>query len=131
ILGGTFAFKTKSIDGDKFKTGRMLQTRNRLINENPPTEINLWTSTTSKIDRSTSLVVPSGFTKSSTSPNLSFDYSNFKFTITHTDLISTKSAFILTDENEKILIAVNQDGTLLNVITFDFENKDSQVNYKY
>ena len=52
-------------------------------------------------------------------------------TVSHTYLTSSVKSWVLTDENGFILIGVNQDSVLLDVITLDFLNKASGINYKY
>ena len=56
---------------------------------------------------------------------------NLNVTVSGSGLNSSVVSWVITDENDYILIGVNQDGELLDTITFDFVNKRSGVNYKY
>jgi hypothetical protein len=130
---GTIQLEQKSRDTEKVIIGKALSKKNRLINDNAPNEIRLYTySNGFKFGRLDTGKVPSGYDTTLSyqiTPN-TFPTSNF-FTITSSRLTSDKDSYCLTDENDNILIAVNQDGTLLNKITFEFLNKDDNVNYKY
>ena len=128
IIGGTIAFKIKPVDVNKVIIGRWLSRRNRLVNENPPTSIKLYYSTSEKLGRTDTFDIPSTYTNYGTvSPTLS--YTNK--TITINEISSVWTSWALTDENGKVLIGCNQDNEQLDTITFDFLNKASDIKYKY
>ena len=130
-FGGTIVIKQFSKDIVKLVLGRQLSRKNRLINENPPSAIYLHTSTTEKATNRDTFFVPDGYTKQVTQPTLTISTTNKNITVSHANLSSSLTSWILTDENDRIILAVNQDGTLLDTITFDFNNKRSGINYKY
>jgi hypothetical protein len=133
VIGGTIHLQIKSADIDKIVLGRWLSMRNRLVSENPPTEIRLYTySNDFKFGRLHTFDLPSGYdTESSYTASITPSYTNFNIQITDARLTSAIDSYCLTDENDKILLAVNQDGARLDTITFDFLNKASGINYKY
>jgi hypothetical protein len=157
-----------SFDSDVLILGRYLALKNRLVTENPPTEIRLYTYTDgTTYGRTDTLTLKSGYDIESsytTVPVISS--TDFKITITDvrllagkdcwcltdnavqtitpsvflsgkyvtfsaTDLDSNTSSWCVTDENDNILIYVNQSGTMLAKIRFDFLNKRSEINYNY
>ena len=134
ILKGIYTIQQVSVDVSKVILGRYLSRRNRLVNFTPPTTIYLHTYDNDiQFGKNDTLYVLSGATAKTalTSSTLVVDLVNEKITVDSTALDGTNSSYCLTDENDKILIAVNQSGTLLDVITFDFNNKRSGINYNY
>ena len=134
ILKGIYTIQQVSANVSKVILGRYLSRRNRLVNFTPPTTIYLHTYDNDiQFGKNDTLDVLSGATAKTalTSSTLVVDLVNEKITVDSTALDSTNSSYCLTDENDKILIAVNQSGTLLDVITFDFNNKRSGINYLY
>lgn len=133
VIGGTIHFQMKSKDNSKVGLGRWFALRNRLVSENPPTEVRLYTySNGYKFGRLNTLELPSGYdTESSYTATISVSYPNYNAQITDARLTSDKDSYCLTDENNKILLWVNQDGSRLDTITFDFLNKASGIKYKY
>ena len=131
IIGGTIHFQQKSKDINKIGLGRALSSRNRITSENPPTTIKLYTYTNGyKFSRSNVSTVTSGYNSNNTAV-ISTNILNFNFTIDNSELTSSVDSYCLADENDNILIWVNQDGTTLDTITFDFLNKASDIKYKY
>ena len=132
-LKGTLQYEHKPVDSSKVIIGKNLTKRNRLINENTPSEIRLYTySNGFEFGRYDNDILPSGYDTTTSyviAPTVS--YSNFNVVITNARLTAFVDSYCLTDENEKILLAVNQGGKKLDTITFDFMNKDTNVNYKY
>ena len=130
ILGGTLELEQKSKDNNKVILGRALSYRNRLVSDNPPTAIKLYYSTTRKLKRYENYIVPSDYTLNGTAGILITKTSENINVLVSTPS-STWESWILADEDGKILIGVNQDGTALDTITFDFLNKASDIKYKY
>lgn len=127
-LGGTISLKCKSKDINKVGLGRWFFRGNRLVTETPPQTIKLYYSTTNQFTKNNNLTIPSsGWT--STTPTIVQGYLDYKTTITN--ISSSWTSWALTDENDRILIWCNQDGTALNVITYDFKNKLDDIKYKY
>ena len=129
VLGGTIQQQIIAKRPRDIIIGRWLSLRNRLVSENPPTTLKIYRYNNGfKFNQSHNFDVPTGYFSSGTTiPTI--DVINNKITISNA--LSTDSAWCISDENDKILLAVNQDGTLLDTITFDFNNKRSGVNYKY
>lgn len=133
-IGALLSFAQRTKDTSTAGIGRYFSLRNRLVSEDPPTSIKLYTYDTEKLNLTNNLTVPSGYDTVTTlvsGVNIVQDYVNYTTTITNANLTSSKTAWLLADENDKVLFWKNQDGTLLNVITYDFKNKSSFVNYKY
>jgi hypothetical protein len=128
VIGGTFLLQQKSKDNEKVGLGRVLSSRNRLVSENPPTTIKMYYSTTLKFNRSNTLNVPSGYISDGTALVTTFPTSGYMVV---NGVGSTWASYCLTDENDRILLWVNQDGTVLDTITFDFLNKASDIKYKF
>lgn len=129
-LGGTITLKGQSLNKNKFGFGRNFFKRNRLVNENPPTQTKLYYSTTVKMDKSKNFIIPDGFTYSKITDIIP-DYTNYKWILDDSDLSSTYTSYIIADENDKILFWVNQDNEILDTITIDFNQYSSLTNYKY
>jgi len=131
VIGGTIHQQIISKRPDGVILGRWLSLRNRLVSENPPTVIRLYVySNGIKYNRTDTFGIKAGF-DAMVIPTLIINPTSNKITVSSGSLSSSNSSWALTDENDKILLAVNQDGTLLDTITFDFNNKRSGVNYKY
>ena len=128
ILGGTIQLQQQSKDKEKVGLGRVLSSRNRLVSENPPSSIKLYYSNTLKFNRNNVFNVPSGYSYSGIPTITTVPTSHYA---TVSGISSSWSSWCLTDENDKILIWCNQDGTALDTITFDFLNKASDIKYKY
>jgi hypothetical protein len=131
IINGTFQLQQVPLEYGRIIIGRSMSSRNRMVSENPPSTIKLYHSTTASIARTNNRKFnATGFTQL-TSPTLTFDYVNKTVTVSHASLTSSSTAWVLTDENDNVLIGVNQSGTLTNVLTFDFVNKRTGKRYKY
>ena len=133
IIGVTIQEQMISFDSDVLILGRYLALKNRLVTENPPTEIRLYTYTDgTTYGRTDTLTLKSGYDIESsytTVPVISS--TDFKITITDVRLLAGKDCWCLTDENDNLLLAVNQNAVKLDTITFDFLNKRSEINYNY
>jgi len=129
VISMMYQLQQISLDSSNVIIGRMLSRKNRLVTTSPPTTIYLHTYTSEKFGKTDTTKALSGSTSVAITPTV--DVSNKKITISHANLTSSTSSWCITDENDNILIAVNQDGTLLNVLTFDFLNKISGINYNY
>jgi hypothetical protein len=127
IIGGTIQLQQKS-KSSHVGLGRWLSLRNRLVSENPPSTILLYHSDTLQFGRTDTLNIPSGYSGTS-SVTITQDYLDYTSTVS--GIQSSWASWALTDEDGKILIWCNQDGTKLDTITFDFVNKDPNVKYKY
>ena len=131
VIGGSIEFEQKSKDNDKLILGRALSYRNRLISDNPPTTIKLYVYTNGfKFNRGNTGLVPSGYSGNVTA-SIVASSTNYNIQITNAELTSSVDSYCLADENDNILVAVNQSGTRLNYLTFDFLNKASGIKYKY
>lgn len=130
IIGLTLQLAQISKNNNKVILGRYLSLKNRLVSETTPTSFKLYTYNGVKYSRIDTGTVKAGYdTVQTIIPTV--DSSNNKISLSHSNLTSGKSAWALTDEDDNVLIAVNQDGTLLDTITFDFNEYRSGVNYKY
>lgn len=132
-LGQVHNLHLVSKDINNIIVGRKFSTRNRMINENPPTGLKLYTYDTEKLNKTNNFIVKEGFDTVATliPSDIVNDYINNTSAIVHANLTSSKSAWCLTDENDYVLIGANQDGTLLNVITYDFKDLRTGIKYKY
>jgi|LGVF01.2.fsa_nt_gb hypothetical protein len=131
IIGFTLQYQQISKRPSKVILGRYFSRRNRMITEIPPTSFKLYTYDNGiKFGRIDTLDAKSGYTAiTAITPTVST--TNKYVIVSHANLTSSTSSWCLTDENDKILIAVNQDGVLHNKIKFDFLNKRSGINYNY
>ena len=135
VLGGTVQFQHVSSDLEKVIIGKALSTKNRLVYDGGISSFKLYTYTTHKFtQRDTNLANTDGtigidYEVLLTTPSIST--LNNRVVISSAILDSSKSSWCLTDDEDRILIAVNQDGTQLDTIIFDFNNKRSGINYKY
>ena len=125
ILSMMYQLQQVSLDINKVILGKALSNRNRLITSNPPTELYLHTYTTEKFGKNDTTTVLDGGTKVSITPTVFL--AQRKITVSHANLTSATSAYCIADENDNILIAVNQDGLLLDEITFSFNNKRTGI----
>jgi hypothetical protein len=125
-IGLTLQLQMINKDIQKIVLGKALSNKNRLVNENAPSTIYLKVYEDSSFGKNDRLTAPDA-TLGALTPTLTIDYTNYKITVTHSELDSEVQSWCLTDENNNILIAVNQDGTLLNVVTFDFNNKRTGI----
>jgi hypothetical protein len=129
-IGGTVMFKAVT-DPSTVVVGRKFVSRNRLVNNDAPTSIKLYASTTRSLRRYENFKLDTtGFTEL-TSPIITVDTTNKYVTVSHASLTSANTSWVLTDEDGFVLIGVNQDGVLTNRLTFDFKNKRSGIKYKY
>jgi len=103
--------------------------RNRMISENPPQGLKFYTYNNIKFNRTDTFDIKTGWSAVESNPNITFSTNAIQ--INSDNLSASNSSWALTDENDNILIAVNQSGSVLNTITFDFNNKRSGINYKY
>lgn len=131
IIGLTYLLKMISKDNDKLIIGKKFSNRNRLVSENPPSTLRIYASDTYKIDRSNNDKVDTTKWFVLGLPAITIDSANFNASIVMSGLDSSKASWILADDDKNILLGVNQDGELLDTITFDFVNKRSGINYKY
>ena len=129
IMSMMYQLQHISLDINNVIIGRALSNKNALINENKPSSIKLYVYDTKTFGKNDNLKVISDGLEYV--PTLVIDYTNNRITVVQANLDATASAWCLTDENDNILIAVNQNGTLLDTITFDFLNKRSKINYNY
>jgi len=132
-LKGTLQYEHKPVDTTKVVIGRAFTKRNRLINENAPSTIKLFTySNGFKFGRYENGKRPTGYDVTA-NYNISpiVDKTNLNIDINSSRLTLVKDSYCITDEDYNILIAVNQDGIKLDTLTFDFMNKDEKINYKY
>lgn len=129
VLKGVYSIQQVSKNVNKLILGRYLSRKNRLVTSSPPSKIYLHTYDNNiKFYKNDTLTAKSGATsKVELTTQLVVSTIDKKITITDSNLTSLTSSYCLTDENDYILIAVNQDGTLLNVITFDFNNKRTGI----
>ena len=119
-----------SKDTSKVVVGEALAKRNRLLSNTPPTGLKLYTYDSGiKFTQNDTTEVLTGWSNIDASPSLTIG--TYEWSITSANLSSSNSSWALTDENDNILIAVNQDGTLLDTVTFDFNNKRSNIKYEY
>ena len=128
ILSMMYQLQQISVDSSKVIIGRALSNRNRLVNTKPPTTLTIYKYDTKIFNIQDNLKVPSGY---SASGALSSTVNVSSKIVTVSGLDSSYASYCIADENDNILIAVNQGGTLLNVLTFDFLNKRSGINYNY
>ena len=130
-IGGTFQLQFITKDSDS-GLGRFLLRKNRLVTGNTPTKYLFYYSSTNQFGRLDTLKIDeTKFTKSGSSPTFTFSYTNKTIKVANTSLTSSLTGWAVTDEQGNILVWKNQDGTLKDVITFDFLNKRSGTNYKY
>ena len=131
VIGGTIHLQQKSKDTSKLVLGRWLSLRNRLVSENPPSTIYLATYTNgTTYGRTDTFNVKGGFASYNVA-TITVSTTNNNIQITNAELTSDLDSYALVDETGKILLAVNQDGSRLDTITFDFLNKASGIKYKY
>lgn len=128
IFGNTYQLAQIPKRANDIILGRHLSLRNRLVSLDAPSSLKLYYSTTEQFKRTDNFIVPSTYTDyGSFTPSIS---NNF-YKIIISEVLSSWTSWCLTDENDRILIGANQEGTKLDTITFDFKNKRSGINYKY
>ena len=126
-LGGTLIFHQKQLS-NHVGLGRAFSFRNRLTSENPPTTVNLRYSTTKQFSRLDTLKTPSSYLNNGA---ISLTTSLVNYNQVIGGISSTWTSWCLSDEDNNILISCNQDGVVLDTITYDFRNKASGIKYKY
>lgn len=131
VIGFTYQLQMVAKDVGKIVIGRMLALKNRLISSEVPTSVKLYTSTTKKIGRTDTLKLNTTGYSLRSGATITTDTANYKVTVSDSNLDANTTSWVLTDEDDFVLIGVNQEGVLLNSLTFDFLNKRSDVKYKY
>ncbi|NOQ50527.1 MAG: hypothetical protein GQ557_02580, partial [Mycoplasmataceae bacterium] len=134
ILKGMLQEQIVSTDNRVLIIGNQLAKRNRLITDNSPTDYYVYIYDTVKFGILDNKVPLDGSTYGGqlvNSSHITLDTTNKKITFSSTQLTSSLSSWCITDENRNLLFAVNQDGILLDTLTFDFNNKRSETNYNY
>ena len=111
-----------------YNKGSVFSSKNRLVSETAPSSVKLYYSTTKQFGRTDTFNLPSGYTYFGL-PTITQDYTNKKSTVGAIN--SSWSSWCLTDENDKILIWCNQNGTALDTIVYYFKYKSSFIKYKY
>jgi len=131
IIGITYMLQSVPLDINKVIIGRHLSLRNRLVSEDPPSSLKLYHSNTKSLSRLDTFKLDTTDYTLITTPTITVNGTGRYLTVSGTGLTSSATSWVLTDEDGFVLIGVNQDGTLLDTITFDFANKRSGVKYKY